>query len=172
MPTSVCCWGVRPGQASRGFTVFELLAVMAIAGVFVAMGVPMLSSFMQSSQVRATATELVGDLQFARSEAVKRNGTVALIPVNPGSWTSGWRVYAGADATAPVLRARLRNAGQIQITSAANSFVFSPNGRIEALGAVASVQFCPVQAGATVGRVVEVQLSGLARTDNLTGCGP
>lgn len=153
----------------HGFTLVELLAVMAIVAVLAGIGVPMLSSFVQLGQVRATALDLVADLQFARSEAIKRNASVAVEPVIAGSWTGGWRVHAGTDNTGPVLRARVRDAGQISTSSASTHFVYAGNGRLDALVGVASVQFCPAHAGSTTGRIVEVQLSGLART-SATGC--
>ena len=40
------------------------------------------------------AFDLVADLDFARSEAIKRNGDVVVAPVG-GSWNNGWTVAAG-----------------------------------------------------------------------------
>ncbi len=151
-----------------GFTLVEALAVLAVLAVLVGIGTPMMSSFIQSGQVRTTALDLVADLQFARSEAIKRNATVSVLPVTGNTWSAGWRVYAGADDTAPVLRERLRTAGQTTVTGATTGFTFAGNGRIP--GVIPNVQICPAQSGATTGRVVEVQLSGLARSQTVTGC--
>ncbi len=153
----------------QGFTLVELLMVLAIVGILASVGVPMMGSFVQSGQARTSALDLVSDLQYARSEAIKRNAVVAVLPATAGNWTTGWRVHAGATADTPVLRARVREAGQIQATSASDSFVFAANGRIDGLAGVASVRFCSAQANGVTGRLVEVQLSGLART-NPTGC--
>lgn len=161
--------GIPGRRTARGFTLVEMLAVLAILGVIAGVGMPMLTTFMQSGQVRTTALDLVADLQFARGEAIKRNASVAVLPVTDGSWAAGWRVHAGADTSAPVLRERLRSAGMVAITSASTSFVFAANGRLDGMGGMANVQFCPTQTGSSTGRLVEIQLSGLARSST-KGC--
>jgi len=159
-------------RRAQGFTAVELLAVLAIVAILTTVSMPMMSSFIQTSQVRTTALDLVADMQYARSEAIKRNASVMVRPILDGFWAGGWRVYAGTDpATAPILRERMRDVGQIQITTASDSFVYAANGRLDIVGAATTVQLCPLQANNPDGRVVQVQLSGLARAEP-TGCAP
>jgi type IV fimbrial biogenesis protein FimT len=97
------------GIRVSGFTLFELLIVMLIIAIIAAIGVP---SFRYISTSNRTATEvnaLLGDMQFARSEATKEGQWVtvcaASVPANgvlpanancsAGSdWTTGWIVFS------------------------------------------------------------------------------
>lgn len=67
----------------RGFTLVELLVSVAIAGVLLGVAVP---SFLQSiarARLEGVANELAIDLQYTRSEAVRRR-TTATIAVDAG----------------------------------------------------------------------------------------
>jgi len=69
----------------RGFTLVEMMAVVAVTGVVATAAVPSLNGIVDTQRLNGVATELAGDLQFARSEAVSRN--------------QGVRVSFQADAT-------------------------------------------------------------------------
>jgi type IV fimbrial biogenesis protein FimT len=148
---------------TRGFTLVELLAVLAIVAVISAIGVPSLVSFVQAGQMRAATFDLVNDLAFARSEAIKRNGDVVLEQVSAGQWTGGWRVRAGTAADAPILRERSGVTAQLRWTAGVNSFVFGGNGRLQGVDGVTTISLCSPD-GSVGGRAVQVQLSGLARS--------
>lgn len=59
-----------------GFTLLELVVVIAILGVLMGLGVPLLSETMRNAKVRARAENVLWSLQQARVEALKRNSTV------------------------------------------------------------------------------------------------
>lgn len=63
-------------RRARGFTLIELVVVIAIAAVLVAVAVPSFREFFDSKRVEGVATELYTDLQYARSEAVSRRADV------------------------------------------------------------------------------------------------
>jgi type IV fimbrial biogenesis protein FimT len=69
MPTPL-----QPHQ--RGLTVIELMVVVALVGVLVALVAPSFRGLMSAQRVRGVNAELVTDLQFARSEAARRNQDV------------------------------------------------------------------------------------------------
>ncbi|HEX7643986.1 MAG TPA: GspH/FimT family pseudopilin [Burkholderiaceae bacterium] len=61
---------------SRAFTLIELMIAMAIVGITLMAGLPLLKSWSQNMQVRASAEATLNGLQYARAEALKRNTTV------------------------------------------------------------------------------------------------
>jgi len=87
-----------------GFTIIELITVMAIAGILLAIAVPSMRSFSQKGKISSFGNEMVSALQIARSEAIKRSGIACVcptanandpIPVCSGSndWESGWIAF-------------------------------------------------------------------------------
>src|SRR5688572_29371052 len=63
---------------SSGFTVLELMAVLAIAGVLAAVAIPAMGNFMRNSRITAAANDVVAALHFTRSESIKRRQPVTL----------------------------------------------------------------------------------------------
>lgn len=56
----------------QGFTLWELMVVLAVAGIILSLAVPSFREFHRSSTMTAAANGLVSGLLIARSEAVKR----------------------------------------------------------------------------------------------------
>jgi type IV fimbrial biogenesis protein FimT len=67
---------LRPGQA--GFTLIELVVVVAIAAILLTVVVPSFTTFFATKRVEGVAAELGTDLQFARSEAVSRKANIRI----------------------------------------------------------------------------------------------
>lgn len=93
-----------------GFTLLELLTVIAIAGVLTAIGVPSYRYVIDSSRMAAEVNSLLGDLQYARAEAIKEGQTVTACVSADGAtcaggsvaWQTGWIVFADANANRQV----------------------------------------------------------------------
>lgn len=66
----------RSRQRNDGLTVIELMVVVALIGVLIALAAPSMRSLISAQRVQSINAELVTDLQFARSEAVRRNQPV------------------------------------------------------------------------------------------------
>lgn len=62
-----------------GVSLVELIIGIAILALLMALGIPEYSTFLNNSRVRATAETLVGGLNMARAEAVKRNRRVEFV---------------------------------------------------------------------------------------------
>jgi len=60
----------------RGLTVIELMVVIALVGVLVALAAPSMRGLISAQRVRGVNAELVTDMQYARSEAARRNRDV------------------------------------------------------------------------------------------------
>src|SRR5450830_1885053 len=83
----------RPRAGQQGFTMAELLIVLAIVGILASLAAPSFSQFIKSQRIKSMATDLNASLSLARSEAVKRNKNVTLSPdVGTGFWQNGWQI--------------------------------------------------------------------------------
>jgi len=91
------CSTWRSAPAQGGFTLIELIIVIAIVAILVAVGVPSMREWIANQKVRGSANDLLFDLTYARSEAIKRNANVEVVR-NGADWTGGWsvRIVTGA----------------------------------------------------------------------------
>lgn len=91
--------------ASCGFTLLELIVVIAIASILLGLGVPSLGPFLSSERGVARMNSLAASLALTRSEAIKRNQHVVLCKSPDGeycqrkgaSWHDGWIVFVDRD---------------------------------------------------------------------------
>lgn len=85
-------------RLARGFTLVELMVVVAIAAVLAVIAVPALQSSLQSNQLDTVSNQLVAALATARSEAVRVPSTADVLQVVQvanqagagANWTAGW----------------------------------------------------------------------------------
>lgn len=72
-----------PGRLSvkdqRGFSVTELLVVVAIIGIISVLGMPLFVSFLQAQQLRGAAQEVATLLNQARQLAIARNTSYQVV---------------------------------------------------------------------------------------------
>lgn len=72
-------WVRRIGsRQSDGFSLAELIVVMAVLGILAVLGMPTFLSYWKSSTLRAGAQEMVVLLNSARQLAIKENQTVCV----------------------------------------------------------------------------------------------
>ncbi|MCK5407292.1 MAG: GspH/FimT family pseudopilin, partial [Candidatus Krumholzibacteria bacterium] len=62
-------------RSSKGFTLIETMIVVAIIGVLAGLTIPAFASYMQRQKVIGARTELLADIQYARSLAIARRTT-------------------------------------------------------------------------------------------------
>jgi len=87
----------RPIQycKNRGFTLAEVLVVVAIAGILTAVAVPSFGPFIAGQRIKSAAFDMMSTLTLARSEATKRNTDIVITPTG-GNWQNGWTVANAA----------------------------------------------------------------------------
>jgi prepilin-type N-terminal cleavage/methylation domain-containing protein len=87
----------RPGR-SRGFTLLEMMVVVALAALMLSLAVPSFRDLIVGQRVKTAAFAFANAALQARSEAIKRNQQVALVPLVVGNWGGGWqiRIVSGA----------------------------------------------------------------------------
>lgn len=112
----------------RGFTMPELLAVVAIVGTLAAIGAPAYSSMAASMRSRSVSSELHAALSRARSEALKRNVEVTLAPLVARQWQNGWSISAAGTAGRKLEDHPLVPGATV---AGPTSVIFLPNGRVK-----------------------------------------
>lgn len=68
-----------PIRGARGFTLIELMVVVALASVILALAIPSFTGMLARKRMEGAALELGTDLQYARSESVQRNAAVGVV---------------------------------------------------------------------------------------------
>lgn len=69
-------------RAQRGFSLIELSIAITIIAILVMLGMPSFSEYMANAKLGATAQSFFSGLNVARSEAIRRNGTVEFAMTN------------------------------------------------------------------------------------------
>jgi len=81
-----------PVAGARGFTLVEVMITITVLGILLAIGLPSMRQMLQNSQVRTAAETTLAGLQFARTEAIRRNESIRFQFVS--DLTSGCTVSA------------------------------------------------------------------------------
>jgi len=89
-------------QGQRGFTLAEVMMVIAIMGVILLIALPSLQDFVRDNRLSANMNEFMASFHYARSEAVKRGARVTMCKSATGTscggnWENGWITFLDAD---------------------------------------------------------------------------
>jgi type IV fimbrial biogenesis protein FimT len=82
-------WDMKGGQ--RGFTLIELMVVVAVVAVLAALAVPGFSDLTERNRLRSASSAIYSEIQLARSESLKTKVPHYVIfdPGNEGAWCVG-----------------------------------------------------------------------------------
>ena len=90
----------RAALRAAGFTLIELLTVVAVMAILAALATPSMARLVDSSRLTSASNGFLAAMYHARSEAIKRNGPVALcksatglVCAVTGGWEQGWIVF-------------------------------------------------------------------------------
>ena len=112
-------WRVRPrGQRDRGFTLIEVMAVLAILGMALSIVARSGPSRSAALDLHGTADGIVGGLRLARAQAIAGNVAVPFT-IGPGGYRTG------AGRTNPLPEGVM---AVLVAPEAAGQIVFTPDG--------------------------------------------
>lgn len=76
-----------------GFTIIELMITLVVAAVLISLAAPSFRELIDNNRITSAANDFTASLALAKTEAVKRNGTVQIVPTAGGSdWSSGYKI--------------------------------------------------------------------------------
>ncbi len=177
-------------HGSRGFSLIEIMVVVAIIAILAAVAAPSFQAMLQNNRAQAAASALQVSLNLARSESVRRgSGTVVTVAANTqaGHWENGWTVFIDktADANSSVgLTADGANGTRLEVASSLPStntsygqtgtldyFSYNGNGRlVTTTGASANRTFWFFE-GDSKKYCLVISLTGRVRAQTVDGTG-
>ena len=153
---------------SNGFTLLELMVVLAIVAILVTIAAPSFTAMIQSNTMSTTVNTFLADFRYARSESIRRGGGVVMCRsdapeiANPTcgtdsglgntGWATGWIIFHDLDKNKqrdnnePLLRVQSPITSMNSIiettgpTNSTETFQFKGNGRINP-GSATTMQF-------------------------------
>jgi len=169
---------IRQRRLGRGFTLTEVMVVVAISGVILAIAVPSLTGLLTRRQLNDQTAAFTRSLNLARSAAVKHGRVVTMCrsdaPEAPaptcdahtGNWATGWLIFVDedddgvVDVTDTILRVQPGWTNGGTITSSANNRLrYRPNGLT--IGLLQTFTFTPENsAQADLKKEVAINFSG------------
>src|SRR5882672_8009034 len=112
--------GIPSKQRDSGYTLVEVLVAMTIVSILAAIAIPSFKYVTTSNRITTQVNRLLGDMQFARAEAIKQGQFVTVCVSSDGTsctgsvnWQNGWIVFmdtngdgarSGGETALPVLR--------------------------------------------------------------------
>jgi type IV fimbrial biogenesis protein FimT len=165
-------------RRAPGFTLFELLGTIAVAGVLLGIAVPTFHDVVLDSRRTADVNAFVLAVQVSRSEAAKRSHSVILCKTLDWRrcggaelrFDAGWMVFANVDGQLPPERSAAEPLIYAYVPELDGSIVgnrpffeFRPLLRRSTNG---TVVFCDHR-GAAAARAVIVSYTGRPRVDQL-----
>jgi type IV fimbrial biogenesis protein FimT len=155
----------------QGFTLIELMIVLALLGVLSAVAIPNFSEMMANNRIRTNTNTFIGAFSYARSEAVGRGSSVRVSSLSgTGAWDSGLRVWQDTDGdNAYDAGEELRQISAFTsntITATLSDFEFSPTGQVDNSD---TFEVCDSRTGET-GRTITLLGGGGMTVSNSSSC--
>lgn len=157
----------------RGFTLVELIVVIAILAIFVTTAMPGFGRLIAREKRVSTVMALTQVLNFARARAITTRNYVAACKSMNGAqcstgsttWSDGWIVFINlnrnsrVDAGEPIVRRHGKADDTVEITANRNTFNFRPASIRSTAG---SLFVCA--ANRSRGEAIIVSVTGRVRT--------
>lgn len=128
----------RADRFVSGFTLVELMVTIAVASVLMAVAVPSFNQLIVTNRLIAQANEVVAAMNFARSEAIKRNTRISFCRASSASATAcagnagSWRNWIITPGDGSVVRRGVVNTFEggisMQSTLTGDRVIFGADG--------------------------------------------
>ena len=166
---------------ARGFTLWELLCTVGIAGVALTAGVPAFRAFLLDARLTADVNGWILAIQLARSEAAKRGRPVVVCKTDDTrrcgggdlSVDAGWMVYVNLDDDYPPQRGPaepLLYVHEPELTGTVTSNRPYYEFRVSRRSTNGTIVLCD-ERGAAAARAVIVSYTGRPRVDRVDANG-
>ena len=177
----------REGHSADGFTLVELMMVLAVVAILLTVAVPSFGAIMHSSKLTSASNSLLSSMLLARSEAIKRRSRVTLCKTADGiscaaagGWEQGWIVFHDANDSGA------RESGEMVIewmqhlpdslrltgnTTVAKYVSFVPTGVTRLVGGgfqAGTVTVCNASGASTEARQIIISSAGRARVQKVS----
>ena len=101
--------GLRKLPRQGGYSLFELVGTVALAGIVLTLGVPSLGRIAADARLRVHVDALFHAIHLARKESVVRRRVMTICPTADGvqcadDWVDGWMLFANLDRDRPAHR--------------------------------------------------------------------
>lgn len=160
-----------------GFTLIELMITLAVVGILLALVVPNFNETLKNNRLTAYANEFVTNINYARTEAIKRGTTVTICSSNDddtcsGSWQNGWLVFVdnngngivdGGELIIRVFGGYEANDVTLDGDTATASFITFRNTGLTTLAGPSNLALCDNR-GNTKGKAIEITAVGRIST--------
>lgn len=113
-----------PLRGDAGVTLLELLITSAILALLVSLAIPHVRSFIEVQRLKNSGEAIMGDLRYARTEAIKRHSPVTMTFSTDGAYV--WHYVALPDLLGDKSSTRFPDVKMIQVTFIDNSITFDP----------------------------------------------
>ncbi len=169
--------------SDKGFTVIELMLVVAVMGVMAMIALPAFNEMVQNNRRVSSVNDFLASMHIARSEAITRGQRVSVCRSNAtrtacagaaGGWRHGWLVFSDFDGNGAIngddeiLSTGGPLRGNFNMTSSefTSHMTFQPSGRVRAASGdnFGEMLLCEgTEAEAT--RVIIIERTGRPRVD-------
>lgn len=157
-----------------GFTLVEMMIAVAIIAILAVIAAPAFQDMIVQSRLSAQTNDLVGAIQAARGEAIKRNLRIDFCRTSSASSTDcagagSWEFWiVRINGTATVLRRGSANS-ELRLASTFNQgqLTFLPDGTSTIVAGSDTLTACSLTGGGT--RLITVGLAGRTSVTKTTG---
>lgn len=165
-------------HSKSGFTLVELLTVIAVLSILIGWAIPSFSSLLQDNRLVAASNQLTGLLNHARSEALRRGDRVWVSPAEDKDGVADWDTGAviwqdrngdGVRGSEELIRLVMLTSADLDVTgTGALPFGFDGMGFSVAEQAYA-LQLCARDSG-RAGQLIEINGGGHIQVTDAVNC--
>jgi len=147
-------------KKETGFTLIELMMVLALMAIVSAYAVPSMTQIIKNNRLTTQTNLFISAMQLARSEAIKRGESIT-VSATGGIWNDGWTVQTATPATIKTFGA-VPKAVTIASTGTFVSYTYDSQGLVDHAD---TLTVCDDRTAET-GRLISLTITGRVSVAN------